>query len=75
MLNAWNPDADRQGYGLTLLVSANDRLARIELGSAWAAAGFIGAILLSRALAWARGGDDSADGDSSAEGSGATGKW
>ena len=166
MLKAWNPDADRQGYGLTLLVSANDRLARIELGSAWAgahdgrareimdrlilpafrrgdlsqgvvagvqgfdamgrglrlpgeshlgwlmpatqpswlipaiaggvliligavislgrsgrkglawaAAGFIGAILLSRALAWARGGDDSADGDSSAEGSGATGKW
>jgi uncharacterized protein len=35
MLKSWPPDADRQGYGLTLLVSANDRLARIELGSAW----------------------------------------
>jgi uncharacterized protein len=35
MLKTWPPDADRQGYGLTLLVSANDRLARIELGSAW----------------------------------------
>ena len=35
MLKAWPPDADRQGYGLTLLVSADDRLARIELGSAW----------------------------------------
>jgi uncharacterized protein len=166
MLKVWNPDADRQGYGLTLLVSADDRLARIELGSAWAgahdgrarqimdrlilpafrrgdlsqgivagvqgfdamgrglqlpgesylgrvmpptqpwwlvpaiaasivvligavislgrsgrkglawaAAGFIGAILLSRALAWARGGDDSGDGDSSTESTGATGKW
>ena len=35
MLKVWSPDADRQGYGLTLLVSADDRLARIELGSAW----------------------------------------
>ncbi len=35
MLKAWPPDADRQGYGLTLLVAAQDRLARIELGSAW----------------------------------------
>lgn len=35
MLKQWPPDADRQGYGLTLLVSADDRLARIELGSAW----------------------------------------
>jgi len=35
LLKAWPPDADRQGYGLTLLVSADDRLARIELGSAW----------------------------------------
>jgi uncharacterized protein len=35
MLKGWPPDADRQGYGLTLLVSAEDRLARIELGSAW----------------------------------------
>src|SRR5215831_16091101 len=36
MLKSWPTDADRQGYGLTLLVSADDRLARIELGSAWA---------------------------------------
>src|SRR5262245_54616190 len=35
MLRSWPPDADRQGYGLTLLVSADDRVARIELGSAW----------------------------------------
>jgi uncharacterized protein len=35
MLKTWPPDAERQSYGLTLLVSANDRLARIELGSAW----------------------------------------
>jgi len=35
MLKSWPPDADRQGYGLTLLVAAQDRLARIELGSAW----------------------------------------
>ncbi len=35
MLKAWPPDTERQGYGLTLLVSADDRLARIELGSAW----------------------------------------
>src|SRR5215831_3589435 len=36
MLKSWPLDAERQGYGLTLLVSADDRLARIELGSAWA---------------------------------------
>jgi len=35
MLKAWPADPERQGYGLTLLVSAEDRLARIELGSAW----------------------------------------
>jgi len=35
MLKAWPADTERQGYGLTLLVSADDRLARIELGSAW----------------------------------------
>jgi len=35
MLKTWPLDAERQGYGLTLLVSADDRLARIELGSAW----------------------------------------
>ena len=35
MLKTWPPDSDRQAYGLTLLVSADDRLARIELGSAW----------------------------------------
>lgn len=35
MLQGWPPDAGRQAYGLTLLVSADDRLARIELGSAW----------------------------------------
>ena len=35
MLKAWPADAERQGYGLTLLVSADDRLARVELGSAW----------------------------------------
>jgi uncharacterized protein len=35
MLKGWPPDADRQSYGLTLLVSAEDRVARIELGSAW----------------------------------------
>lgn len=35
MLRAWNLDADRRGYGLLLLVAADDRLARIELGSAW----------------------------------------
>lgn len=35
MLKAWPQDSDRQGYGLTLLVSAEDRQARIELGSAW----------------------------------------
>ena len=35
MLKAWPPDSDRQGYGLTLVVSAEDRQARIELGSAW----------------------------------------
>jgi len=38
-------------------------------GWAWAIAGFVGAILLSRAIAWARGGDSSADE------SGVTGKW
>ena len=35
MLKTWPSDAARQDYGLTLLVSADDRLARIELGSAW----------------------------------------
>jgi len=35
MLKAWPADPERQGYGLTLLVSADDRLARVELGSAW----------------------------------------
>ena len=35
MVRGWPPDAGRQAYGLTLLVSADDRLARIELGSAW----------------------------------------
>jgi uncharacterized protein len=35
MLKAWPADTERQGYGLTLVVSADDRLARIELGSAW----------------------------------------
>jgi len=35
MLKTWPPDAERQTYGLTLLVSADDRLARIELGTAW----------------------------------------
>jgi len=35
MLKAWPADPERQGYGLTVLVSADDRLARIELGSAW----------------------------------------
>jgi len=38
MLKVWPRDAERQGYGLTLVVSADDRLARIELGSAWAGA-------------------------------------
>jgi uncharacterized protein len=40
-------------------------------GWAWAIAGIVGGILLSRAIAWARGGD----GDSSADESGVTGKW
>jgi uncharacterized protein len=40
-------------------------------GWAWAIAGFAGAILLSRAIAWARGGG----GDSTADESGVTGKW
>jgi uncharacterized protein len=171
MLKAWNLDPDRRSYGLTLIVAAEDRVARIELGSAWggehqgrareimdrlilpafrrgdlsqgilaavqgfdamgrgrrlpgesqfgwlspatlaptaqpwwlipaivagvvvliaavislgrsgrkglawAAAAFVGAILLSRALAWARGGDDSGAAEGSAEGSGVTGKW
>jgi uncharacterized protein len=35
MLKAWNLDPDRRGYGLLLLVAADDRLARIELGAAW----------------------------------------
>src|SRR5215470_7026682 len=35
MLRAWKLDPDRSGYGLLLLVAADDRLARIELGSAW----------------------------------------
>ena len=38
-------------------------------GWAWLIAGFVGAILLSRAIAWARGGDSRADE------SGVTGKW
>lgn len=38
MLKAWNLDADQRGYGLLLLVAADDRLARIELGSAWGGA-------------------------------------
>jgi len=156
MLKAWNLDADRRGFGLLLLVAAEDRQARIELGSAWkgahdgrgrdvmdrlilpafragdfsqgilagvrgfdamgrglvlpteplpwwlipgaaaailvligavfslgrsgrkglawAAAGFVGAIVLSRALAWARGGGADDDGGSSEE-TGVTGKW
>ena len=39
-------------------------------GWAWAIAGIVGGILLSRAIAWARGG-----GDSSVDESGVTGKW
>ena len=39
-------------------------------GWAWAITGFVGALLLARAIAWARGG-----GDSTADESGATGKW
>jgi uncharacterized protein len=35
MLKTWSLDADRRGYGLLLLVAADDRQARIELGSAW----------------------------------------
>ncbi len=35
MVRAWKLDADRGGYGLVLLVAAEDRVARIELGSAW----------------------------------------
>jgi uncharacterized protein len=35
MVKAWNLDPDRRGYGLLLLVAADDRQARIELGAAW----------------------------------------
>jgi hypothetical protein len=54
-------------------------------GLAWAVAGFVGGILLSRALAWARGGGDDDSGDSGdsdsdsvtepAQETGVTGKW
>lgn len=40
---------------------------------AWAIAGIVGGILLSRAIAWARGGGGG--GDSTADESGVTGKW
>jgi len=157
MVRAWKLDADRGGYGLVLLVAAEDRVARIELGSAWgrgydtqvrhvmdglilpafrrgelsqgildgvrgfdamgrgqalpgperpwwlipavaagalvlvaaivslaksgrrglawAAAAFVGAILISRAVAWARGNDADGDGGSTADETGVTGKW
>jgi len=35
MLKTWPPNAERQNFGLTLVVAADDRVARIELGSAW----------------------------------------
>jgi uncharacterized protein len=63
--------------GVLVLIGAVISLGRSgRKGLAWAVAGFVGVILLSRALAWARGGgDDSGDSGSSTEGSGVTGKW
>lgn len=61
--------------GVALLIGALISLGRSgRKGLAWAAAGFVGAILLSRAIAWARG-DDSGDAGDSTESTGATGKW
>jgi len=61
--------------GAIVLVAGILSLARSgRKGLAWAAAGFFGAILLSRVIAMAKG-DDSGDSGGSTESSGATGKW
>jgi hypothetical protein len=61
--------------GVVVLVGGAISLARSgRRGLAWAAAAFLGAILLSRAIALARG-DDSNDSGGSTGSSGATGKW
>ena len=61
--------------GVVVLVGGAISLARSgRRGLAWAAAGFFGAILLSRVIALARG-DHSADSGGSTGSSGATGKW
>jgi uncharacterized protein len=38
LLKAWNLEAAHKSHGLLLLVSEDDRLARIQLGTAWGAA-------------------------------------
>jgi hypothetical protein len=59
--------------GVVVLVGGAISLARSgRRGLAWAAAGFFGAILLSRVIALARGDDSDSGGSGS---SGATGKW
>ena len=61
--------------GALVLIGAIFSLGRSgRPGLAWAAAAFIGVILVSRAIAWARG-DDGGDGGSSADETGVTGKW
>lgn len=61
--------------GVVLFVLGVVSLARRgRKGLAWAAVGFVGAILLSRVIAMATG-RDSGDSDSSTESTGATGKW
>ena len=61
--------------GALVLVLGIVSLARSgRRGLAWAAAAFVGAILISRAVAWARGGDGD-EGGSTADETGVTGKW
>ena len=61
--------------GVLLLILGVISLAKSgRKGLAWAVAGFVGAIFLSRLIAMATG-RDSGDGDSSTESTGATGKW
>jgi len=62
--------------GALVLVAAIVSLAKGgRRGLAWAAAAFVGAILISRAVAWARGKHGDGDGGSTADETGVTGKW
>ena len=71
MLASWKLEPVHRSHGMLLLVAGIVSLGRSGRKSwAWAITGLVGAIVLSRAIAYARGG-----GSSSTDDSGVTGKW